>query len=192
MATTTSYLGLTKPAASDYYNINTYNSNLDKIDNKLNGLGEFVVVSGTAAGSTDAKTLSTTAANVFSDGLCVSQGTTSTTPINGSYYSASSTGIVTVKKAGLYFIEAQVYMYTGFTEGDYSYIGISINDDVPPQYRLLQFRIQQANAYTSVCITRMLYLQANDTISLKAWNTTAARGTVQRYQSTHFSLTRIG
>lgn len=35
MATTTTNLDLTKPATSDYYNINVYNSNLDKIDTAI-------------------------------------------------------------------------------------------------------------------------------------------------------------
>lgn len=161
------------------------------IDNKLNGLGEFVVVMGAGSSASNTIALSTSWANVFSDGLCKAEGTTSTTAIDSSYYSVSSTGVVTVKKAGLYFIESQVYMYTGFTASDTTYAGISINNDDPPQYRLIQYKVPVASTYNGVPLVRMLYLQANDTITLKARNETGARGTVQRYASTHFSLTKI-
>ena len=94
---------------------------------------------------------------------------------------------VKVKQSGLYLVKGSVYFTTGYTAEDAVYITIYINDTVNNRYWL---RERMSSTYQALHLVRLMHLNANDVVQLRASNyTSATRGKIYLSEATELRLT---
>lgn len=107
-------------------------------------------------------------------------------------YNSNSTSTVKypgirVKQSGLYLVEGTVYFGVGYTAEDRVYITIYINNAVDNRH---WFTERMSSTYQIGKLTRLIYLNADDVLELRASNyTSAGRGEVYLSAATRLILT---
>ena len=105
---------------------------------------------------------------------------------------ANSTSSVTypqikIKQSGLYLVQGSVYFTTGYTAEDRIYITFYVNNAVTNSWWLTE---RMSSTYQIPQLIRLIYLNANDVIQLRASNyTTPTSGQVYLTESTQLRLT---
>lgn len=96
-----------------------------------------------------------------------------------------SSGGLKLAKAGAVLIVASLSLGTGFTANDQVHLRIAVNGAHKGQdvvYRVV------STGYGTIQLTTVLDVAAGDVVTLRAWNATAARGTVQSGNSTRLMV----
>ena len=107
-------------------------------------------------------------------------------------YNSKSTSTVKypgikVKQSGLYLVEGTVYFATGYTAEDRIYIVLYINQTTDNRH---WFAERMSSTYQIGKLTRLIYLNENDVVELRASNyTSAGTGKVYLSAATKLSLT---
>lgn len=117
------------------------------------------------------KTLTTTSANM------------PLTTVSGD--ATLSSGGLKLAKAGTVLIVASLSLGTGFTASDQVHLRIAVNGSHKGQ-DVVQRVV--STGYGTVQLTTVLDVAAGDVVTLRAWNATAARGTVQAGNSTRLTV----
>lgn len=96
-----------------------------------------------------------------------------------------SSGGLKLAKAGAVLIVGSLSLGTGFTTNDQVHLRIAVNGAHKGQdvvYRVV------STGYGTIQLTTVLDVAAGDVVTLRAWNATAARGTVQAGNSTRLMV----
>lgn len=107
-------------------------------------------------------------------------------------YNSNSTSTVKypgikIKQPGLYLVEGTVYFSSGYTAEDRIYITFYINNAVTNSW---WFTERMSSTYQIGKLTRLIYLNTNDVVELRASNyTSAGRGEVYFSAATRLILT---
>lgn len=94
-------------------------------------------------------------------------------------------GGLKLAKAGAVLIVASLSLGTGFTANDQVHLRIAVNGAHKGQD--VVYRVVSAG-YGTIQLTTVLDVAAGDVVTLRAWNATAARGTVQSGNSTRLMV----
>lgn len=94
---------------------------------------------------------------------------------------------IKIKQSGLYLVQGSVNFTSGYTAEDRIYITFYVNNAVTNSWWLTE---RMSSAYQVPQLIRLIYLNANDVIQLRASNyTSATRGNVYLGESTQLRLT---
>ena len=96
-----------------------------------------------------------------------------------------SSGGLKLAKAGTALIVASLSLGTGFTANDQVHLRIAVNGAHKGQDVVQRVA---STGYGTVQLTTVLDVAAGDVVTLRAWNATAARGTVQAGNSTRLMV----
>lgn len=93
----------------------------------------------------------------------------------------SSTGLITIKKRGVYLVNYAVLMLAGFTAGDQLYAGVLVNYESSSspgaaEFRAVRLRAMNAAVNSSMVGSFVLRLKAGDKLGLACRNSTGTRG----------------
>ena len=109
------------------------------------------------------------------------------------YHSSSTSTVkypqIKVKQAGLYLIDSTVYFSKSYTAGDRVYIVIYVNNVADNRH---WFAERMSGTYQVGQLTRLVYLNANDVVQVRASNyTSAGRGYIYFSGATNIALTLV-
>lgn len=152
--------------------------------------GEYIRLYGSEDPGTTAGRITITTSSNYVNCLPTNKYSVGKSPLADDLFSESA-GVVTIKKAGQYRIEGQVYLYNGFTVNDQITCCILLNNGTNA-YRATRTRLYTTNPFTGVPVSTVLSVSANATLSLGATNQQGARGTVGLSGYTRMTVECLG
>lgn len=160
-----------------------------KVNSKdLNLIGTRVAISGgsgsvTLTNSSTGTNLLSANRGVLNENLCFGNW-------QDMYGVSASHDVITIKQDGLYIVDAGWYFSSGFTANDILHGQIKLNG-ASGGYREAIYRTPIAAPYHQTSKSVIIPLKANDTLELRAYNQTAARGTMTVNGADYLHVTRI-
>lgn len=160
-----------------------------KVNGKdLNLIGTRVAIRG-KSGSITLGT-SATGTNPLSDGRGEIDTANCSTDYTDSYTVSANSDTITIKKTGVYTIDAGFYFSAGFNTNDLMHGKIHINGSGGAHTEVM-YRAAQTDPYLQISKSITMQLNAGDVVDLRMYNQSGARGVCYVHGAQYLHLTKI-